>query len=102
MALSLSIGIDFDNTIACYDGVFYRLALQQGLIPPDLPGSKNDVRDYLHRSGREDAWAKLQGYVYGPGMAQVEPFPGMIAFLAECRERGIPVSIVSHRTRYPF
>src|SRR6185437_11131914 len=40
----MRIGIDFDNTIACYDGVFHAAALERGLIPKDLARDKNSVR----------------------------------------------------------
>ncbi len=46
----MRIGIDFDNTIACYDGVFHKAAIERGLIPDDLDSSKNAVRDYLNGS----------------------------------------------------
>ena len=36
----MRIGIDFDNTIACYDGVFHQAALERGLIPPILPTTR--------------------------------------------------------------
>ena len=39
------IGIDFDNTIVCYDRVFHKAALEKGLIPADLPPSKGRVRE---------------------------------------------------------
>ena len=60
------IGVDFDNTIVCYDGVFHRAAVERGLIPPELPVSKGQVRDHLRRLGQEHAWTELQGEVYVP------------------------------------
>ena len=48
------IGIDFDNTIVCYDDVFHEVAREQGLIPNDLPANKGAVRDHLRAIGRED------------------------------------------------
>jgi len=50
----MRIGIDFDNTIACYDGVFHAAALERGLIPSELGRDKNSVRDYLNGAGRND------------------------------------------------
>ena len=37
------IGVDFDNTIVCYDKVFHVAAYEKGLIPADLPVSKGRV-----------------------------------------------------------
>jgi hypothetical protein len=96
------IGVDFDNTIVCYDGLFHKLAVEQGLIPPGVPQAKNAVRDYLRQIGREERWTELQGYVYGPGMSQAQLYPGVLEFFDRCRREGVEVFIISHRTRHPF
>ena len=59
------IGIDFDNTVVCYDEVFHRAARDWGLIPASFPSGKGRVRDYLRERGRDDDWTRLQGHVYG-------------------------------------
>ncbi|MBI4676462.1 MAG: aminoglycoside phosphotransferase family protein [Elusimicrobia bacterium] len=96
------IGIDLDNTIVSYDEVFHQAALEKGLIPAGLPRAKGSVRDCLRGKGQEEEWTALQGYVYGPRMSGARPFPGALEFLAECRWRGIPVRVISHRTLQPF
>ena len=96
------IGIDFDNTIVSYDGVFHKLAVENGLIPEDPPASKGQVRDYLRQRGQENAWIELQGSAYGTRMLEARPFPGALEFFCSCKDQGISVCIVSHRTRYPF
>lgn len=96
------LGIDFDNTIVCYDALFHALAMERGLIPADLPATKSVVRDHLRASGREDEWTKLQGIAYGPRIVDAVPFPGVIEFLRACRCRSLPVCIISHKTRAPF
>lgn len=96
------VGIDFDNTIVCYDSVFHKVAREKELIPPDLPVSKNRVRDHLRRLGKEELWTELQGYVYGARMLEATLFPGVLDFFDRCRYQGISVCIISHRTRYPF
>ena len=98
----MRIGVDFDNTIVCYDALFHRVALEQNLIPADLPVNKSEVRNHLRRLGREPLWTEMQGYVYGARMAEAAPFPGVIEFFQECRRAGIPVSIISHKTLQPF
>ncbi len=72
------VGVDFDNTIVCYDRLFHKAALEKGLIPPELPASKGQVRDYMRANGAEDAWTELQGYVYGPRMLDAAPFAGTL------------------------
>jgi len=96
------IGVDFDNTIVCYDDVFARVALEQGLVPPEAATSKTAIRDHLRSLGQEDRWTELQGTIYGPRMMEARPFPGVIEFFAACRAAGLPVAIVSHRTRFPY
>ena len=96
------IGVDFDNTIVCYDGLFHKLAVREGLVPDDVPESKNAVRDYLRQIGQEDRWTELQGCVYGPGMREARLFPGALEFFDHCRRVGREVFIISQRTRYPY
>lgn len=96
------IGVDFDNTIVCYDDVFHRAAREQGLVPATLPPGKSAVRDYLRAAGNEDAWTRLQGEVYGRRMLDAQPFPGVLAFFRRMVQAGAAVSIISHRSRYPY
>lgn len=98
----MRIGLDFDNTIVCYDGVFHRVALEAGSIPAELPVNKLAVRDYLRRIGREDDWTEMQGLVYGPRILEADPFPGVIPFLYWAKAAGIELAIVSQKTIYPF
>ncbi|MDD5593422.1 MAG: hypothetical protein PHG97_01605 [Candidatus Margulisbacteria bacterium] len=97
----MKIGVDFDNTIACYDQVFYEAARAQRLITDDVAISKGHVRDYLRADGREDVWTELQGLVYGKYISQAPPFPGVMEFFEACRKGGIEINIISHKTRYP-
>lgn len=98
----MSIGVDFDNTIVCYDTLFHRLALEEGLIPPELPPRKGQVRDYLRRIGREEEWTALQGHVYGDRLDEAEAYPGALEFFAACRQAGRQIAIISHKTRTPY
>jgi hypothetical protein len=98
----MRIGIDFDNTIACYDGVFHAAALEKGLIPAELGRDKNSVRDHLNGSGRKDDFTELQGYVYGARMELVSPYPGFAEFVKLARNAGHDLFIVSHKTKHPM
>lgn len=98
----MRIGIDFDNTIACYDGVFHAAALERGLIPANLASGKNAVRDYLNGNGRADDFTELQGHVYGARMELATPYPGFAEFVATARKAGHHLVIVSHKTRHPI
>jgi len=96
------IGLDFDNTIIGYDRAFHVLAVGRGLISGSIAPTKLAVRDHLRSVGREDDWTELQGYVYGPGIVEAEPFAGVLEFLLRCRRAGLECVIVSHKTRHPY
>lgn len=97
----MRIGIDFDNTIARYDSVFLNLARQTNLLGADCPTTKKAIRDLLRmQADGETTWQRLQGMVYGAGMAQAELMEGVAEFLTECRTRGVPTFIVSHKTQF--
>jgi hypothetical protein len=96
------IGLDLDNTIVCYDALFHRIAVEQGEITPRVPVNKTAVRDHLRAQGRDPVFTEMQGLVYGPRMSEALPFEGVTCFIDRARRLGIAVSIISHKTRYPF
>ena len=96
------IGLDFDNTIACYDQVFFNVALERGLIKSDIPRDKVSVRNYLRSLGNEEAWVALQGHVYGKAMDRVRPYEGVIDFLKWSKSKRHRCLIISHKTKYPY
>ena len=96
------VGLDFDNTIACYDGQFHRLALERALIPRDPPADKTAVRDFLRQQGKEEAWTELQGAGYGPRIVDASPFPGVVETIASLVEASVETHIVSHKTATPY
>ena len=95
------IGLDFDNTIVCYDQLFHRVALDAALIPADLPVSKLAVRQHIRDAGLEKRWTEIQGVVYGARMDEAVAYPGVIDFIRQARQSGHRISIVSHKTRHP-
>ena len=97
----MRVGIDFDNTIICYDGVFLEQARQRGLVPADFTGAKRAVRDAVRLlPGGEASWQRLQGYAYGRGIDGAHCFAGLDAFLARARAAGARIVVVSHKTEY--
>ena len=96
------VGLDFDNTIVCYDRLFHRLAAERGLLPDHVPANKTAVRDYLRSIDREDDWTEMQGVGYGPRISDAEPFPGVKQFLADAKQAGSQVVIISHKTKHPY
>ena len=96
------VGVGFDNTLVCYDGIFHKIALEEQLIPEALPKNKNAVRDYLRAAGLEPRWTEMQGLVYGSRLVEAEPYPGALEFFKTCEQNNIPVFVVSHKTQYPY
>jgi len=96
------LGIDFDNTIICYDDVFYKIALEKNLIHNTLKRNKTVIRNFLRNQGKEKEWTKLQGYVYGKRIIESKPYEGVIEFMNFCKINGINVHIISHKTVKPY
>lgn len=95
----MRIGVDFDNTIICYDEVFCHLAKMNKLVPPDYCGSKRDLRAVVQASAEGDlAWQRLQGKAYGEYLNIAQAFAGVKDFFAACQKNNIEVFIVSHKT----
>jgi hypothetical protein len=99
---TIHLGIDFDNTLVRYDELFFRCALDRGLVPSSLAPTKSAVRAHLW--GLPDgntAWTALQGVVYGERMAEAEASPGVRDFLLFCRDAGHRVTVISHKQEFP-
>ena len=97
----MRIGIDFDNTLVTYDDVFGAAAASFADIAPGVGRQKREIRDYLRTlPDGELAWQRLQGYVYGKGIAGAQMFDGVDAFLRRCRAEAAEVVIVSHKTEF--
>jgi hypothetical protein len=95
------IGLDFDNTMICYDRVFLSAAKERSLVSPDFSGSKQQVRDAIRlRPDGETDWRRLQGYVYGRGLDRAEAFEGLDDFLKRARSAGDAILVISHKTEF--
>ncbi|TAK78053.1 MAG: hypothetical protein EPO11_01765 [Gammaproteobacteria bacterium] len=98
----MRIGIDFDNTIVCYDEVFCDVAKRWKLVDQNYQGNKHQLRDAIWASSEGDlAWQRLQGKVYGEFMPNAKLFTGCKDFLIFCHAHPeIQVYIVSHKSEY--
>lgn len=93
------IGIDLDNTLACYDGLFHSAGLEEGLINEETPASKERIRDSIRLlPNGEQLWMRLQAIVYGPRMHQAKLYEGASDFLKSCAANQVRAVIVSHKT----
>jgi len=98
----IKLGLDFDNTIVCYDAAIAVLAEEMFDLPPEVPRTKLGLRDYLRAEGREPEWTVFQGELYGPGMRHAQPFEGAIETMLQLVAAGHELVIVSHRSRLPY
>lgn len=98
----MRIGLDFDNTIISYAGVFLSAAKERRLLGPEVRNaSKQAVRDAIRLLPEgEITWQHLQGFVYGRGIRDATMFCGVDRFLRRCRAEGHAMFIVSHKTEY--
>ncbi len=95
------IGVDFDNTIACYDVVFLKVTQDMGYLLDHSCLTKSQVKQSILELSEGDLlWQKIQGQVYGKYMHQATVYPGFIEFLWLSKLRGDEVCIVSHKSEY--
>jgi hypothetical protein len=96
----MMIGIDFDNTIACYDRAFAQAARDMGLIAETAGLDKRTVRERVRGTAGETAWMRLQGRVYGFYIEQAEIFDGFADFVRAARTAGCAVCVISHKSQF--
>lgn len=95
----MRIGLDLDNTLICYDQAFVEVGKDEGLLPHAFQGGKTAVKRAL-LAERPDGllWQTLQGLVYGRRIDAAILFDGVPEFLRQCRQQGVDVLVVSHKT----
>ena len=96
------IGLDFDNTIVCYNKAIVKLSHSIPDLPSSISRTKLGLRDYLRSAGREAEWTAFQGTLYGPGMEHAEPFEGAVETMLQMVATGHRLVIISHRSRHPY
>lgn len=97
----MRIGIDFDNTIANYHGVFHAVATKISLIDSSTSLNKKSVKEAVIQKYGEDKWTELQGFVYGSDIEMADLFEGFKESVLQFKAKGFDVFVVSHKTQYP-
>ena len=97
----MRVGIDIDNTIICYDGVFANVARMLG-HDIDAGSSKAETKDWFHSREMYDEFTELQGLIYGTYLGHASLYDGFKTFLNQANRIGCTVFIVSHKTQYPL
>jgi len=97
----MRIGVDFDNTIVCFDTLFYAEALRKKLISNETPANKLAVREALRSRWGDLVWTELQGTIYGEKIQDAQPYEGVKAFFSAAKDKGHEVFVISHKTQTP-
>lgn len=96
------IGIDFDNTIICYDSLLHKIALERGLINKTAKKNKKYIRDVVRRMTEgEILWQRLQTSIYGRWIKEAKLADGIREFLFLSNRKGAKVFVISHKTEFP-
>ena len=96
------IGIDFDNTIACHDQSFRKIAIGQRLSIPEGKKPKQVVKDFF--LGKENGnleWTQVQGKIYGENLPLAKLFACFAPFVEKANSLGHKLFVISHRTQFP-
>jgi len=95
------IGIDFDNTIACYDQAFPYIAELLGIHSDQKFISKFEFKKWIQQLPNGDnVWQRIQGQVYGKYMYFANIYPGVLEFICLAKIRGHEVFVVSHKSEF--
>lgn len=98
----MKIGIDLDNTIIDYQGVFSEIAIEKGYIKKQDAHTKEEVKQLMHSKGMNEEFTELQGLVYGKEILRAKPMQGVIEAMKKSRSMKVDLVIISHKTRYPY
>ncbi|ABK43579.1 conserved hypothetical protein [Magnetococcus marinus MC-1] len=98
----MRIGIDFDNTLICYDALFVQAA--QPWLPAQCPAEgwhKGTIRDHIRQLPQgELTWQRLQAQVYAHRLQQAPPKAGAWLALQRFSQHQFALVIVSHKSQY--
>ncbi|MDB3920167.1 hypothetical protein N9349_05380, partial [Candidatus Pelagibacter sp.] len=97
--MTLRIGIDFDNTIVNYDGLFSKVAKKLKLNLDNYPTKKESIKkEIFKKKNGLKIWQRLQGKVYGEFIANAKIFDGLRKFIIHSNLKNHKIFIVSHKT----
>ena len=97
----MRIGIDFDNTIVCYDNSFFQVALEKKWIEKKILKTKVAVKNFMQNNNLSKEFTILQGLVYGKEILKAKVFDGFKKFIYE-NKNNYEFFIISHKTKYPI
>jgi hypothetical protein len=87
--------------VVCYNQLLARIARQRGLLESGASETKRQLRDRIRQLEEgEIEWQKCQAQLYGPRIGEATLIAGVPEFFVRCRERGVKLFIVSHKTEF--
>lgn len=98
----MRIGVDLDNTLINYDGIFYHAAQERNLISNLKETSKSAVKSYIQQHYSDDCWTELQGIVYGETIQYAKAYENAVNVLQHWVDLGYELFLVSHKTKFPI
>ena len=96
----MKIGIDFDNTIICYDEVFKKISHEQKIFPINLK-KKEEIKKYIIKKFSEKFWTFLQSLIYGEEIEFAKPFSNAKKTLSKLKKKH-DLFLVSHKSKFPY
>jgi hypothetical protein len=94
-------GVDFDNTLVTYNELLTTIARERGWIGAGPIETKRVIRDRIRQlPDGEIEWQKCQALLYGPRIGEARLSDGVGTFIRLCRQHGVQVHIVSHKTEF--
>ena len=99
--MTLKIGIDFDNTIVNYDGLFSKVAKKLKLDLNSYPSKKELIKkEIFKKKNGLKIWQRLQGKVYGEFISHAKIFDGLKKFIIHSNLKNYKIFIISHKTYF--
>jgi len=97
---NIHIGIDLDHTIINYQQIFTERAFSLGYTNHNVKMTKEEVKKKVKKlKDGEKKWGLLQMEVYTDGISEAIIMEGFSEFVNVCKERGISLSVISHKSR---
>lgn len=91
------LGLDLDNTLIDYTVSCKSLAPNFGINKSSA--TRDLIRSHLRHPDNDEEWQRFQSLLYTDGLDSAQPAPGAVELIRGCKNRGLEVFIVSHKTK---
>ena len=91
------LGLDLDNTLIDYTASCAFLAPNFGIAKSSA--TRDEIRRQLRHPDNDEEWQRFQSLLYTDGLDRALPADGAVELIRGCTNKGIEVSIVSHKTK---